>query len=135
MLINIGVKVQQGKMYKIEIKKRREGLKDTFVVMALEKLLKENSELRFTFKSTGSLTDLRVGLFGLDTYIFEVEKEGVIVYEKFCELGGLHANVCLLGFNEGSVKYQNLQSKLDRIKSGKVDLKNYLEKGEFTETS
>ncbi len=121
-------------MHTVEVRKEEKPLENELVGLALEKLLNEESKLRFKFVKHPSPRDLQGGIYGLDTYVFEVEGQGTIVYEKFVTLGKFFANIYLLGFDKSSAIYEKLQFKLSHIVGGKADLPTYLEKGEMIET-
>ena len=88
-------------------------LEDELIGLAVEKTLNKGAELKFHYKTSGSLKDIQKGVTGLDSYIYEVKNKGVIIYEKFHISGKYVSNIRFLGFNPTSAAY--IKVELEKI--------------------
>ena len=106
-------------MQTLKIRRETIKLEDTLITligMAVEKILGENADFRFKYKTAGSFNDMKKGILGLDTTVYEVENEGTIVYEELNVTMRVYAsNIHFLGFNPKSTTYTSLKSQLEDI--------------------
>jgi len=102
------------RMYKFIIHKE-ENLIPEIYALAVEKLIRKNSEFVCRNKQTGTLRDIENGVFGVNQEIYEIKGEGVIVYDLFNVPSKYLAKIQLLGFNQESEKFKEIKNRLEEI--------------------